>query len=69
MWPRGEGWVFTCLEFRCDRGNCTYGDGGRCGHVARGGCSLAWNYGVTGATVLTEMADTQTGSDKLSLHY
>jgi hypothetical protein len=53
----------------CWVGGGVSGAGGRCGHVARGGCSLAWNYGVTGATVLTEMADTQTGSDKLSLHY
>jgi hypothetical protein len=25
-----------------------------CGEVARGGCSLAWNFGVTRSAVLTE---------------
>ena len=25
-----------------------------CGEMARGGCSFAWNFSVTGSTVLTD---------------
>jgi hypothetical protein len=39
-----------------------------CGKVARGGCSLAWNFSVTRSAVLTEAGRRARTKKTLSLH-